>query len=108
MRVRICPASDTARLVAGIQCAMVLTAVDTTSVASPDSGLYPPPTAGTRAPAVPGAVGAALVVASATGAALLVLPVTRTYSTVSEVVVPGVTRSAIHNSRSPTKSTTCP
>ena len=33
-------------------------------------------------------VGAAAEVASATGAALLVLPVTRTYSTVSLVVVP--------------------
>ena len=57
------------------------------------------------APAVPGAVGAAAVVASATGAALFVLPVTRTYSTVSLVVEPLVTRSYTVSSRSPTRST---
>ena len=48
------------------------------------------------------------VVASATGAALFVLPVTRTYSTVSLVVDPLVTRSYTVSSRSPTRSTVGP
>jgi hypothetical protein len=74
----------------GIQWAMVLTVVETTSSASADSGL---------APQVP-----EVAEASTTGDALFVLPVTRTYSTVSLVVVPLETRSSTVSSRWPIRS----
>jgi hypothetical protein len=61
----------------------------------------------TSAPAPPGAVGAAEDVASATGAAEFVTEVTRTYSTVSLVVVPGVTTSRSRSGRWKTSRPTC-
>src|SRR5690606_41534951 len=60
------------------------------------------PAGGVRAGSAAG--GPAAEVAAATGAALCVLPVTRAYSTVAEVVWPLVTRSAMVSSRSPARS----
>src|SRR5688500_3312132 len=90
MRLRTWGASDAARFVIGIQWAIVFTVVESTSRARADSGLVHD---------VP-----LVTLASGTPEALLVLPVIRTYSTVSEVVVPFDTRSSTVSSRSPTRS----
>ena len=85
MRVRGWPASDSARLVAGIPWAIVLTVVVTFASVSELSGLAPE--------------ASPVAVASAVGAAALVCAVSLTNSTVSLLVVPLVTMSRIVSGR---------